>query len=776
MNSEEGIEHHQLVTLDRPCQHCKVLELDDAEQGGIIKQRKDGGRYVDFGVVQEAHSQRPGYGVATRAVMAGFGQTGDEVQTFPKLELKLGYKRNDILPDLPGLTSTGADGCGFCEILKGDVTSAWGKIRDGINDRLNDGEEELHQAKLEITEVSYQCYETSHDEDKLIYLDSLYVFFTLAWKDGQRDCSLHYNIHADATDPCASWFQIWRRTLPDNYLSPPSIRRMNELINKSLSQDSTTIRNEQYYPTRLLDVGSCTDATLRLVVSKANPELVEGERYAALSYCWGPLEEAEKQLKTTSKTIKEHISQVDFARLPQTVADAVHICRNLNIRYLWVDALCIIQGDDGDFAEESFKMSEIYANSFLTLCILQGNSCTSGFLKRVHTPKMLQVNFHSNLDSSVSGKLYLRMLQTPEENLQDSTSTFMSGVVSGNPDEPMKLDLDRASWNERGWTFQEAWLSPRKVFFGPLMFHLSCGNIHESANGSGFDGVDFFPRPNMTPGDLPKEWYGLVTNYGNRKLSYEKDRLPAISAFSRIISEKKPDQQYLAGLWKSDLHRGLLWTPYSWSDLQTYLERPKEFVPPTWSWAHRPNGLAWVRHGSGDLYPISPEFELSNYYIDTEPRNPYGRVLGGVLELDAKTYQFPLCRGGGSVVETPSDERRWLNVIFHYTLLSEEGEYIASLHLDWLTLGAKKNPDDLKELDQLWMVLISRSSLNNIYGHFYQSKDKYVTDPEIMLGLLLLPAGKEDEFFKVGLWYSETRGLGGSKFWDDIPRRPVKLV
>lgn len=528
-------------------------------------------------------------------------------------------------------------------------------------------------------------------------------------------------------------------------------------------------------------MGSSTSTDLRLVVPADHPAQFKGganpeeNRYAALSYCWGPKDEADKQLKTTRSTIQDRMARIEFGHLPPTVADAVQVCRKLGIRYLWVDALCIVQDDGDDWAREAFEMANVYANSFLTLCILQGASCTSGFLNRPLASETLQVNFRSTLDNSVAGKLYLRMLQSPDKTLIQSDA-LGGKLVTISPDKPAELDLSSAPWNERGWTFQEAQLSPRKLFFGPHMFHISCGKLHESADGSTFDDPGSFAQGELE--DVLNHWYHLVTQYGRRALSFEKDRFPALSAFARTISDRFPDQEYLAGVWKSDLHRGLLWTSYAWTDLKSYLERPAdhEYVAPSWSWADRPRGIIWFHGVGSSIWPHSPEFELKNANIVTEALNPFGRVLSGSLELDAKLFQFPLSRGQGKVIKTPDNEGRWLQINFHYTLLSENDEYIASLHLDWLTYGKEEFPDD--PLDQLWMILISRSTLDPLRNQWNPFKDKLVTDPEIMVGLLLLPttSGKENEFIKVGVWYSDTRGLGGSKFWDDIPRQSVTLV
>lgn len=43
------------------------------------------------------------------------------------------------------------------------------------------------------------------------------------------------------------------------------------------------------------------------------------------------------------------------------------------MRYLWIDSLCIIQGDAADWVAEAGKMSDVYANSFLNIAAAAGN-------------------------------------------------------------------------------------------------------------------------------------------------------------------------------------------------------------------------------------------------------------------------------------------------------------------------------------------------------------------------------------------------------------------
>ena len=55
--------------------------------------------------------------------------------------------------------------------------------------------------------------------------------------------------------------------------------------------------------------------------------------------------------------------------LPQTVKDAVETTRNLGIRYLWVDALCIIQDSPEDKLKEIAGMGAIYKNATVTIAV-----------------------------------------------------------------------------------------------------------------------------------------------------------------------------------------------------------------------------------------------------------------------------------------------------------------------------------------------------------------------------------------------------------------------
>ena len=209
-------------------------------------------------------------------------------------------------------------------------------------------------------------------------------------------------------DPCASWLQINRRPYTSDPLSPTSLKRMKELIRQAEEKCPVKIVKEPFLPTRLLDVQADCPSGLRLVITKTDPEVCKLEasqrRYAALSYCWGSGDAAAKQLKTVRDTLEEHCTSIAMEKVPQTVAETVQVCRAIGIRFLWVDALCIIQRDEEDWAKESFQMSLVYENSYFTLCAIQGDSCSSSFLQKDYDPPSVRLKFQSSSSSSSGSK------------------------------------------------------------------------------------------------------------------------------------------------------------------------------------------------------------------------------------------------------------------------------------------------------------------------------------------------------------------------------------
>lgn len=109
-----------------------------------------------------------------------------------------------------------------------------------------------------------------------------------------------------------------------------------------------------------------------------------GGRYIALSHCWGNGEEI---LKTTSRDLPNYQIQIPVDKIPKTYRDAMIIARALDVSYLWIDSLCIVQDDDADWHSQSAEMASVYQNSYLTIAAADSINPNGGFL-RSHTPSL----------------------------------------------------------------------------------------------------------------------------------------------------------------------------------------------------------------------------------------------------------------------------------------------------------------------------------------------------------------------------------------------------
>ncbi|KAK4168138.1 heterokaryon incompatibility protein-domain-containing protein [Cladorrhinum sp. PSN259] len=164
--------------------------------------------------------------------------------------------------------------------------------------------------------------------------------------------------------------------------------------------------------------------------------------YAALSYCWG------RNIGDAVRTLmgNRHRHMVDgipINNLPQTIRDAITVCRAINLEYLWVDALCIVQDDKVDWKMEAESMYKVYANARLTIAAHAAVSCTDGFLgPQAYGHPDWQREFTSDLPIAGQTKMFLR-LGTPPPCNSPPSSVLMT----------------------RAWAFQEAIFSRRTLHF-----------------------------------------------------------------------------------------------------------------------------------------------------------------------------------------------------------------------------------------------------------------------------------------------------------------------
>lgn len=198
-------------------------------------------------------------------------------------------------------------------------------------------------------------------------------------------------------------------------------------------------------PTRVIDVGDQTTPQLRLL----DGNLRRQGRYVALSHRWGKLDEADKYC-TYKHNITAFREGMHFDDLPQTFKDAVKVTRGLNIQFLWIDSLCIIQDDAKDWEAESERMEDVFSSAYCTIAASSANSSLEGFLQTRRQRECV------TLRSPKLGTLYLCKAI---DNFQK--------------------DVEQGELNKRGWVLQERALSRRSIHFTSNQVYWECGkDVH----------------------------------------------------------------------------------------------------------------------------------------------------------------------------------------------------------------------------------------------------------------------------------------------------------
>lgn len=333
--------------------------------------------------------------------------------------------------------------------------------------------------------------------------------------------------------------------------------------------------------------------------------------WACLSYVWG----GDQRHKTTRNVRPGYLRDMSFEMLPQTIKDAVSVCRGLAIPYLWVDSLCIVQDDELDKAREIPQMAMIYRHALLTIAAANAQNVDEGFLHH-----QLPLCYRRLAPTG----LRFRDRCGEESKALVLTEEFHRLVRTTN--EPI---------DARAWALQEQLLSPRLLSYsshGPLW---SCRVLSQDA----IERPNRVSRPRAItyyhgvvpciPGLAMQPWESVVHFYSSRQATLHSDRLVALSAVAQTYSENNQDYGvYLAGIWDWSIHLGLLWTVGN----EDILPRPPEYTAPTWSWASV---------GGAVQYKCKPlEVDEAFKFISAQTRkvnsNEFGAVTDGTLTVDAR--------------------------------------------------------------------------------------------------------------------------------------------
>ncbi|KAF3038309.1 hypothetical protein E8E12_005365 [Didymella heteroderae] len=399
------------------------------------------------------------------------------------------------------------------------------------------------------------------------------------------------------------------------------LKQVQHWIRKCSEKHEKCFEHPTNLPTRVIDVRT---ARLKLL----DPSPSGAHQYAALSHCWGTC----RDFLTTRENLKERTSGFELTDLPATFRDAVTTARVLSIPYLWIDSVCILQGDKDDWEIEGSKMADVYSNATLCIGASDANDDAEGFLRQRKRIPTLDVNIIFTLPTpgrtQLTARLYTQLpLKRP-------------GLHEQYP-----------ALHNRAWCLQERYLSPRILFFDRDNMHWECLEDVWSEAGRRLS-----KHRQMLPDVMPKidtagslshaPWYNMIREYTTRAISFSTDKLPAVSALALRVAQETGDE-YRAGLWKSDLLRGLLWyrvvrynfrareSAAPWDPNQ---QRPRSFIAPTWSWASYLGAVDFL--GIESSLHVLPSAKLVHSSVVTPGKNQFGEVESGYTTILSPLLTF----------------------------------------------------------------------------------------------------------------------------------------
>lgn len=282
------------------------------------------------------------------------------------------------------------------------------------------------------------------------------------------------------------------------------------------------------------------------VIDTTNGCIVPGEsisEYVALSYRWG-VSAGFRTTRHLLKALQEPGAFSQGSNLGDTMTPilqhAIGLTQAIDERYLWVDAICIVQDDEKHCTTQLELMGAIYATAKLTIVASDGNAMDgiSG-LKGISPPRQVDQKFVPVLESE---RLFFHC-----------PPSFRSGT---------------SEYFDRGWTYQEYHLSQRRLTFakGQIYWHCTCAeweeaviepkkNVFRSKNGSHFLNI-LQRQPNF------EALNELLSEYNGRHLSFPEDALPGISGLLSILT-RSFEGGFLFGLPEIAFDSALMWrSPY----------------------------------------------------------------------------------------------------------------------------------------------------------------------------------------------------------------------
>lgn len=371
------------------------------------------------------------------------------------------------------------------------------------------------------------------------------------------------------------------------------------------------------------------------------------DEYVTLSHRWG---DTDRPVRLTNEKDKEFRAGIKLGSLPRTFQEAIHFAIRVDtrIRYIWIDSLCIRQGDDEDWLKESALMHKVYQNSFLNISATAAENSGEGLYSMREPQNLWEDVVRIDVDGLRKGGWDQR--QSRSHNSSPYTVLDDMRVDENQMAQVQNcLLLDVANWetlvnqapvNKRAWVVQERLLAPRVLHFCRGRIAWECAEFdrieghvpnmpsYQWIGDEIFEGV---PIKGLQPEEhgrklrhnklrglddplCPKDknkkknsmlihslelWARVMEMYSKTDLTQKKDKLIALSGIASqmatiIKKSTSEDPKYVSGLWDKHLISQLFWyvepvRHSGWESAAGAFEfpskRPAEYRAPSFSWA-----------------------------------------------------------------------------------------------------------------------------------------------------------------------------------------------
>lgn len=301
---------------------------------------------------------------------------------------------------------------------------------------------------------------------------------------------------------------------------------------------------------------------------------------------------------TNRRNLRDFLIQIPASKLQQSIKDAISITRELGLRFLWIDSLCIVQDSNEDKTKELTIMHEVYSNAYVTIVAASAKDCDEGFLHLRH-------QLPDNRDT-----LNIEPISLPYR-LRDGTFD----EVIFQPYQGFRPSLEPI--NSRAWTLQENLLSPRRLIYGSQLVRqchgtpsVAFGRLRwtvtpESGARNPLQISELGRAPSRPPAltleepsvanvenlnhlkHLQTYWGRVVNDYSERQVTNANDKLIAISAIARQLSATAfTNYSYKAGLWLPNSPDKISFLyDLCWAVNTPLASQQFPYLAPTWSWA-----------------------------------------------------------------------------------------------------------------------------------------------------------------------------------------------